>query len=1208
MADDETKLLVSLEARLNSFEKAMQRAGTVADRGMSRVEKRVKETGDRLSESMGESVEMMNRSLELIGIGLGLREVEEMIDSYSRLASRLNLAAGSAEKGAAVMERLDGASKEARVSNDALANSYLQSKDQLDALGYSTETQIEFHEALATALKLSGASADKAAAIQDALTKAIADGTVKAKALNLIFTDGGRLAKVFADYLGVPVSQLSLLADQGKLTSNVLVRALKGSLGQLNDELSKKPMEFSEAVTALRDSLEDYIGRAAQAAGVGASLGDSVKFVTENFNALADGAAAAAAIILSRYVPGLARIAATTLTNPWLSLAAGAAAAVYAIEEYDGKIKLADGSLVTLKDLAGAAWDEIKAGGEIAAESIQDAYIEAVQFVTKALSGVGVTMADLEQFTLNFSQGVVSSFVLAYDTIIATFKGLPPALAELFLNAFNGIVSIIEGAINFIVDGLNQVIGLANMAGDEVGAHIPTFDRIDLGRATNDYAGAGKALGKAYGDALSDAAKPRVRQALDALQSAAATSLADFQKKAAEHARTRQADEQTATSGNEIDSTDHEKQAVNKQWEADIRKFQQNIATMRTETAARQQATGSVEEQDAAIEAFKQQQELLNQAQEAGVEITDQVKEKIQSLGEAYRQASLAAKEVAKSQQEMRQAAQEFESAEKSAFTGFFDDLAQGKSASEALRSALAGLGKKLMDLGLNMIANDLFKGTGDFLMQPNSGSVGSANIAAGVVNVGGSSVPGIGSLTGGSTELGSALPTPSNPLGGLAQLFGLAPAAVPAVAASTLKSSAPKSISETPVETLKTLGPQALPTQEITQTARKAAEAALPNFAASPAFGKAVASLPSSVKVPDFAAKFDQTKVFGQTGHGQNLTKVFAPDGTTAMVDQQYADRFQGLIGDLHERGYTNFRLDQGGGFVDRNMRGTNKLSEHAKGDALDINPANNPFMTHKTDLPPDISQMAQARGLKWGGDWKTRTDPMHFQVDKSVSNEQVAALQQQQAAERALQQQTVQANTALKTMPPSLQGVQTGTQGLDGSLQSMTGVLAQGAPATNSFASSIQSLLQSMTAKPGGGGFMLGGLLGFADGGHVSGPGSGTSDSIPAMLSDGEFVVNSKAASKHGRLLAMINDGKVPKFATGGSVSMGFNNSRSSVTNITVHAPGAQRGIGSEITAAVNKALDARKAPPDSFRRTEMQQLARMGLSSERASRRNG
>jgi hypothetical protein len=53
-------------------------------------------------------------------------------------------------------------------------------------------------------------------------------------------------------------------------------------------------------------------------------------------------------------------------------------------------------------------------------------------------------------------------------------------------------------------------------------------------------------------------------------------------------------------------------------------------------------------------------------------------------------------------------------------------------------------------------------------------------------------------------------------------------------------------------------------------------------------------------------------------------------------------------------------------------------------------------------------------------------------------------------------------------------------------------------------------------------------------ARGGKISGPGTGTSDSIPAMLSHGEYVINANATAKHLPLLHKINKG----FAAGGLV----------------------------------------------------------------------
>ena len=43
-------------------------------------------------------------------------------------------------------------------------------------------------------------------------------------------------------------------------------------------------------------------------------------------------------------------------------------------------------------------------------------------------------------------------------------------------------------------------------------------------------------------------------------------------------------------------------------------------------------------------------------------------------------------------------------------------------------------------------------------------------------------------------------------------------------------------------------------------------------------------------------------------------------------------------------------------------------------------------------------------------------------------------------------------------------------------------------------------------------------GGVMDLQDGGESVGPGTGTSDSIPAMLSDGEFVMTAKAVRGAG------------------------------------------------------------------------------------------
>ncbi len=117
-----------------------------------------------------------------------------------------------------------------------------------------------------------------------------------------------------------------------------------------------------------------------------------------------------------------------------------------------------------------------------------------------------------------------------------------------------------------------------------------------------------------------------------------------------------------------------------------------------------------------------------------------------------------------------------------------------------------------------------------------------------------------------------------------------------------------------------------------------------------------------------------------GQYGApGSNLTTVTTASGKRATVHKAASANFQGFLNELEASGY---KINSLGGFNHRNIRGGNKLSQHAYGNAIDINPAQNPMGSRLiTDMPKNISDMAVKWGITWGGDWKRRPDAMHFE-----------------------------------------------------------------------------------------------------------------------------------------------------------------------------------------------------------------------------------
>ena len=111
-------------------------------------------------------------------------------------------------------------------------------------------------------------------------------------------------------------------------------------------------------------------------------------------------------------------------------------------------------------------------------------------------------------------------------------------------------------------------------------------------------------------------------------------------------------------------------------------------------------------------------------------------------------------------------------------------------------------------------------------------------------------------------------------------------------------------------------------------------------------------------------------------------------------------------------------------------------------------------------------------------------------------------------------------------------------------------------------------------------------GGPIGLAGGGSpggpVFGPGSSTSDSIPAMLSNGEYVINARSTAKYRGLIEAINAGSLGAgsvgMAGGGMAAAGADAGRGLAAGITGSASlvtAAARAMASAVASGVRQEL---------------------------------
>lgn len=175
-------------------------------------------------------------------------------------------------------------------------------------------------------------------------------------------------------------------------------------------------------------------------------------------------------------------------------------------------------------------------------------------------------------------------------------------------------------------------------------------------------------------------------------------------------------------------------------------------------------------------------------------------------------------------------------------------------------------------------------------------------------------------------------------------------------------------------------------------------------------------------------------------------------------------------------------------------------------------------------------------------------------------------------------------------------------------------SGAITDWITGAKSFGDAMKSVLQQLISQliqaalyativaactGGGGGFAARwkGAFGnaFASGGSVAGPGTGTSDSVPAMLSNGEYVLNAQAVDRLGvPFLNGLNTGRLRGFASGGLVGSG------GAYNRTASVGSSSSSTSNSITLNVS-ALDA-SSFADFLARGGMQVLKQATLDDNR------
>jgi tape measure domain-containing protein len=136
-----------------------------------------------------------------------------------------------------------------------------------------------------TAAKVSGATSAESAGALLQLTQALGSGVLRGQELNSVLEQAPGLVVALTRELGAPISQIRKLAEEGKITSDVVIRALKRAATEGADELAAAMDGPAQAVKNLQNEFENL--QVAATKDLLPSIIDGVRVLTNTLKAIA---------------------------------------------------------------------------------------------------------------------------------------------------------------------------------------------------------------------------------------------------------------------------------------------------------------------------------------------------------------------------------------------------------------------------------------------------------------------------------------------------------------------------------------------------------------------------------------------------------------------------------------------------------------------------------------------------------------------------------------------------------------------------------------------------------------------------------------------------------------------------------------------------------------------------------------------------------
>ncbi len=240
-----------------------------------------------------------------VAAAIGANEVIRYADAWTTVSNKLTNVTKSGETLAEVQARIFAISQQTNSSLEATATLYGRLEPATRGLISSGAELGSVVETINKAMLVSGATSAEAAGSLVQLAQGLGAGALRGEEFNSVNEAAPRLMQAIADSLGVTRGALKAYAAEGKLTSEVVINAMRSQADAIDTEFSRMDKTFEQKGVLAWNNVVKAIGTDGSLKSAVSEAGDLMVGLSENINTVITVGEVMALVYGTRLVSGI---------------------------------------------------------------------------------------------------------------------------------------------------------------------------------------------------------------------------------------------------------------------------------------------------------------------------------------------------------------------------------------------------------------------------------------------------------------------------------------------------------------------------------------------------------------------------------------------------------------------------------------------------------------------------------------------------------------------------------------------------------------------------------------------------------------------------------------------------------------------------------------------------------------------------------------